>query len=149
MRRRASSRLLVLDPTQSLLLFHFSHARGALAGQAFWATPGGGLLPGESFADAGVRELLEETGITVASLGDPVHAREFPMTMPDGEVVLADERFFVVCAPSRDIARDRWTALEDEVMVAHRWWTAAELASTDEIIRPDNLAQILASIGRS
>ena len=70
------------------------------------------------------------------------------MTMPDGEVVLADERFFVVCAPSRDIARDRWTALEDEVMVAHRWWTVAELASTDEIIRPDNLAQILASIGR-
>jgi len=34
------------------------------------------------------------------------------------------------------------------VMVAHRWWTAAELASTNEIIRPDNLAQILASIGR-
>jgi 8-oxo-dGTP diphosphatase len=89
MRRRASSRLLVLDPAHSLLLFHFSHARGALAGQAFWATPGGGLLPGESFADAGVRELLEETGIAVASLGDPVYAREFPMTMPDGEVMLA------------------------------------------------------------
>ena len=57
--------MLVLDPTGCLLLFRFVHKHGALAGHAFWATPGGGLEPGETFAEAAIRELKEETGIAI------------------------------------------------------------------------------------
>src|SRR5690348_760268 len=55
MRERPSARLLVLDPLDRVLLFKFEHKKGALAGQSFWATPGGGLDPGESYSQAARR----------------------------------------------------------------------------------------------
>jgi 8-oxo-dGTP pyrophosphatase MutT (NUDIX family) len=137
--------LLVLDPAGCLLLFRFVHKRGALAGQAFWATPGGGLEPGETFAAAAIRELKEETGINVDSMGAPVARREFVMSMPDGEQVVADEQFFVVLVKEQRVLRDQWTALELEVMAEHRWWTAAALKATRDTVWPDNLPEMLAS----
>ncbi len=148
MRRRPSSRLLVLDPTGCLLLFRFVHKHGALAGHAFWATPGGGLEPGETFAEAAIRELKEETGIAVDRVDEPVARREFVMTMPDGEQVLADEQYFVVLVEEQSVLRDQWTALELEVMADHRWWTAAALQATRETVRPNDLPAILTSAGR-
>lgn len=49
MRKRPSARLLVLDPEHRVLLFRFVFEEGSLAGQDFWATPGGALEPGEDF----------------------------------------------------------------------------------------------------
>lgn len=60
LRRRPSARLLVLDPDLSLLLFRFVHKDGPTAGADFWATPGGGVEPGES---------LPETATTAATVG--------------------------------------------------------------------------------
>jgi 8-oxo-dGTP diphosphatase len=147
MRQRPSSRLLVLDPAGCLLLFHFVHKRGPLAGQAFWATPGGGLEPGETFAEAAIRELKEETGIYVDVIGDPIARREFVMTMPDGELVVADEQFFVVLVKEQRVLRDEWTVLELEVMAEHKWWTAAALKATQDTVWPDNLPQMIIAAG--
>ena len=44
---RPSARLLVVDAKGRLLLFRFVYGKGALTGRVFWATPGGGLDPGE------------------------------------------------------------------------------------------------------
>src|SRR3954469_11583996 len=96
MRKRPSSRLLILDPQGRVLLFRFVHKNGPLAGQDFWATPGGGLEPGEGFEAAAIRELREETGIEIADPGAQVARREFVLQLPDGEYVEADERYFVV-----------------------------------------------------
>jgi len=123
------------------------HKHGALAGLEFWATPGGGLEPGESFAAAAIRELQEETGIAVDSIGNPVARREFVMTMPDGAQVVADEQFFVVRVESRRVLRDQWTPVEVDVMADHRWWTAADLKATHETVWPNDLPQILTSSG--
>jgi hypothetical protein len=42
MRERPSSRLLIVDAMQRILLFRFEQKHGSLAGQRFWATPGVG-----------------------------------------------------------------------------------------------------------
>ena len=142
-RRRPSSRLLVLDPHDRVLLFRFEHNHGPLAGQSYWATPGGGVEGGESFADAARRELFEETGIVVDTVGGDVARREFVLRLVDGEYVTADERFFVVRVADRALSRDRWTSSEVEVMTDYRWWSLEELRSTSERVFPQTLADIL------
>jgi len=142
-RRRPSSRLLIVDPTGAVLLFRFRHRRGALAGQDYWATPGGGLEAGESFEQAAIRELWEETGVRVAALGPSIGEREFPLRLSDGETVLAQERFFRVQVAGRSLSRAAWSAEERAVMAEHRWWSPAELRATAETVWPENLAALV------
>ena len=146
LRTRASSRLLVLDPDGRVLLFRFTFNDGAWAGQNFWATPGGEIDPGETFESAAVRELFEETGLRVADVGAEIAQRMFVMQLPDGEHVVADERFFVVRTDDDAVSREHWTELERKVMVEHHWWTRAELAATQEVVFPENLAEMLAQL---
>jgi 8-oxo-dGTP diphosphatase len=146
MRRRPSSRLLIIDRSHRVLLFRFMFKRGSLAGQDYWATPGGALEAGESFEDAARRELFEETGILRDAVSQQVAEREFAFQLHDGEYVLAEERFFLVRVTAPSLSRDHWTPIEKEVMTDHRWWSVEELTSTTETVFPETLAAILASI---
>jgi 8-oxo-dGTP pyrophosphatase MutT (NUDIX family) len=147
MRERPSSRLLVIDPSDCVLLFKFEHKQGPLAGQRFWATPGGALDPGESYVQAARRELLEETGLAVEDPGPEVHQRIVTFQMPDGDLVCADERFFLIRVEGALISTERWTDLEREVMGTHRWWSAVELLSAPDQIWPEDLHDVLVRIG--
>lgn len=144
MRPRPSARLLVVDPAGRILLFRFAFERGPLAGRIFWATPGGALEPGESFADGARRELAEETGLTIDDPGPEIDRREFVMRAPEGDVVLAEERYFLIRVESLDLVDSGWTDLEREVMTEHRWWSPAELSAPGEQVYPEDLAQLLA-----
>src|SRR5271156_5095647 len=126
MRPRPSARLLVLNPSGKVLLFHFVHRNDALAGRDYWATPGGGVEDGETFEQAAIRELEEETGIRVEDIGPEVGRREFVLQLPDGEQVMADERFFLIKPGDASLSRDGWTAQEAKVMADHRWWSLDE-----------------------
>lgn len=147
MRERRSARLLVLSPDNHLLLFRFVHREGPLAGSDYWATPGGALEPGESFEDAAVRELYEETGIRVDGVGEPVACRDFSMQMPDGEWVRGIEQLYVVRAPSDVLSWSHWTDEERAVIADHRWWRLDELRHTLDTVWPENLPALLEEAG--
>ena len=112
MRERPSARLLITTQKRRVLLFRFVHRTGVLAGKVYWATPGGAVEHGETFADAAIRELREETGIREARVSTPVGRREVPLLLPDGEHVLAIEQYFVVNTDTESVSRDGWTAEE-------------------------------------
>ena len=139
MRTRPSSRLIVISPESHVLLFNFCHKDDALSGKTYWATPGGGLKHDESYEQAALRELFEETGLTRKTAGPQIASRNFKMMLPSGETVLAEERFFIIHADKSDIDCSNWTDNEKKVIRDHHWWTVEELKQTSEIIFPLDL----------
>ncbi|AWN11681.1 NUDIX domain-containing protein [Salmonella enterica subsp. enterica serovar Derby] len=139
MRIRPSSRLIIISPENQVLLFFFSHENDALNGKSYWATPGGGLESNESFEQAALRELREETGIIKNDVGPQVATRSFPMMLPSGETVLAEEHFFIVNVEKTDTDKSGWSNNERKVIRDQYWWTLEELQLTKETIFPRDL----------
>lgn len=136
---RPAARILLLDPAGRVLLFRFDPDDRP----PFWCTPGGALDPGESYAEAACRELLEETGI-IADCGPEIAQRDVEFITIEGVPVSADERYFLVRAPSDAIDTASHTELEQRVMTRWRWFTTDELAAHDEAYFPQDLIAMIA-----
>lgn len=122
-----------------MLLFNFFHNDDALSGRSYWATPGGGLEHNESFEQAALRELLEETGLTRNIAGLQIAFRTFTMILPSGETVLADERLFIIKTDKSAIDRSGWSSNEKNVIRDHYWWSIEELRCTNQTTFPLDL----------
>ncbi len=140
---RRAARVLLLDAQDRVLLFHGCDPDDASAGH-WWFTPGGGLDPGESPAQAAARELAEETGLQVdpEELGPPVHARTARFRFAGGSYRQSED-FFLLRVTAYDVDSAGFTPLEVSAVLGHRWWPRSELRSTDERVYPVELADVL------
>jgi ADP-ribose pyrophosphatase YjhB (NUDIX family) len=134
---RLAARVVLLAPTGRILLLRHRGPRAP-----FWATPGGGLDPGESFPDAARRELREETGLDLP-LGPCIWEDRFDL---QGTARIQLQRFFLARAPAEDLPQgvDRNHALEG--ISAARWWSVDELATSLDEIYPRRLPELLARL---
>ena len=135
---RPASRILLIDPAGRVLLFRFVPEDRP----PFWCTPGGAVDPGEDYATAARRELLEETGID-ADPGPEVLRRHVEFVTIEGVPVSADERYFLVRSEHEGIDTGGHTPLEQRVMTQWRWFTRSELEALEEPHFPSDLRDIL------
>ncbi|GAB2676815.1 NUDIX hydrolase [Thalassiella azotivora] len=144
---RTAARVVLLDERGRTLLFRGGDpARPDLG--TWWFTPGGGVDPGEDLAAAARRELREETGVVAADVGRVRATRVCGFSF-EGRWYRQQESFFVVRAPAADVHVDRsaWTEVERRSVVDHRWWTAAELQRTGDVVHPSDLLDLLRAVG--
>jgi len=128
----------VLDDDDRILLVHFEFPDRTL-----WATPGGGVEPGETLEMAIRRELLEEVGLVDVDLGPVIWERThvFPFAEFSGQ----HEKFFLI-RTSMSVINPTYSQQEllAERLTASRWWTVQEIReANDERFAPRQLASLI------
>lgn len=148
--RREAARVLLVNPRDETLLLRFSsRILPNVAEQGFthfWGQPGGAREPGESFEACARRELIEETGLTDFTLGEPIATREFPVLLSADWVHAVEHYYFCRC-PDFEPRLGALTAKEETYVEGWKWWAPAEIAASEELIYPEALAHMLAGVG--
>ncbi|MBC7589700.1 MAG: NUDIX domain-containing protein [Salinibacterium sp.] len=140
---RLTSRVLLFDRDDRILLFLTTAPD--TSGTARWLTPGGGVDPGEDHLQAAVRELHEETGLTIPELGEPVWAHDFEVSWDAADHDTGHAVFYTATVDCFIPSDALWTDEERVDVIAHRWWTHDALAATDEPFEPDELVELVRS----
>jgi 8-oxo-dGTP pyrophosphatase MutT (NUDIX family) len=142
---RSAVRLVVLDAPGKLLLFHTHDADHPDLG-SWWELPGGGIDPGETYLDAAIRELREETGIIAvpSQVGPPTWRRRASFRHRQARR-LQDEVVVTVrlAAPGPRIDESERLDYEKEDYFGFRWWPVPEVLSSRERFYPGQLPALL------
>jgi 8-oxo-dGTP diphosphatase len=137
---REGIRAVVVDDDDRILLVHFD-----FSDWTGWATPGGGVEPGESLETAIRRELHEEVGLVDVDLGPIIWERThiFAFAHFSGQY----ERFFFARTSTSEITPSfSQEQLLAERLTASRWWTVSEIRASDENFAPSDLASLLETL---
>lgn len=145
---RTAVRVVVLADEHVLL---FADSDPGRPEYAWWVTPGGGIDPGETPAQAAVRELWEETGLRIGEdqLVGPV-ARRVAVHGYSDQVLEQAEDFYVVRAARFEVDEAHHTEDEKLTLQGSRWWPLGELrtrqrgAGGTEWIWPSYLLELVA-----
>jgi 8-oxo-dGTP diphosphatase len=114
-------------------VFIARRARGPALG--VWTMPGGMVEAGETLAEALIREILEETAMTIEPVALAGH-REVVVRDPEGKV---SRHFVILCFASRWVSGE--TRLNEELDES-RWIRPSELS---ELNTTEGLAEIVAA----
>lgn len=140
---RRSARVVLLDPLGAVLLVKSGFRRPVDGVTSAWFVPGGGVESGETVRQAAVREIGEETGVSL-SAEDLVYLGFAEGSGQVGELHgwMRDD-VFVARVQSRAVSAQGLEEYERAAFQGHRWWLVEELQVTDELILPDQLASTL------
>ena len=147
---RNAARVLLIDPSDRVLLIRVGNddsERGVAPDfpDELWITPGGGLEAGETYEQAALRELLEETGVRDVELGPWVWTRPDRFTI-HGVRYEGTERFYVVRTPAIDIRPANPDAGEVAIIREYRWWTVSEIQASIAEFAPTRIRELLPGI---
>jgi 8-oxo-dGTP pyrophosphatase MutT (NUDIX family) len=141
--RRDTARVILVGPDDRVLLFR--HLLPAPWKREGWLTPGGAIDPGETPAQAASRELAEETGhrFPAAATGTPVAVDSGQWQASDGTTVTTTNWYFFTRAATRHIDLSGQDDSERRDLLDYRWWSAADLRVTRDLVFPVGLADLL------
>jgi 8-oxo-dGTP diphosphatase len=144
LRIRRAARAVVLDEDDRILLVRFEFPTTSM-----WATPGGGIEPGESPEAAIRRELAEETGLDVVEVGPVIWERLHIVPFIGGQWDGQRELYHLVRVPGfTPEPRHSWEQLNAEYVFEIRWWTQAELAGATGVFAPRRLPGLVRELLR-
>ena len=138
---RRTSRIVLMDERGAALLF-FTAAPDSTR-FARWITPGGGVDPGETHEQAAIRELFEETGLVIDTVGEPVWSLDFEVAWDEADHDRGHAEYFVVRCERFDPVSTNWTESEHVDMTQHGWFTADELLRSGQPFEPYDLPRLL------
>ncbi len=100
------------------------------------------MHPGESFEDALIREIFEETGWRLSHPGHWIWISP-KRIMRDGRSVDTMARVYIQRVPSFEPMPTALTPEERETFCEFRWWSIDEITAASEIFVPRQLALLL------
>lgn len=126
---RLSARAVIVDQGRLLLVNAYADAASTL-----WCAPGGGVEAGSSLPDNLIREVHEETGLTIR-VGPPCLINEFHAPATGFHQV----EVFFRCTLAGGVLSDDWVDPE-EIVTRRQWVTQADMQTLR--FKPDSLARV-------
>ena len=147
-RHRETARVLVQAGSGRFLLLytHWSPGSGL---EPRWVSPGGGVEPGEDLKTAAIRELQEETGLSlkIAQIGTKVAEIDFRQDWKTGDFETGKAHIFhhridLEFEPNRSL----WTPDEHRDIIETKWWLVQELIDSGERVGPPGLVDLMVEL---
>lgn len=140
---RTAGRVLLVDAANRVLLIEHYTDIGSSA--THWITPGGGLEPGETPANAAARELREEVGlhVTLPDESPAAHIDRETFTINGTRYEQTNHYFLIRHESGTPLVAAGVDEIERALLIGERWWSLPDLRATSAVVHPVGLADLL------